>query len=166
MTRQKHIRSKLLSAYMDGELAPHETAAVEEHLSCCSSCREEFARLKRISGMLQALPAARINTDEAYRSLQTRIQQDTLSGLAARKTERKHRKAVHSSVHHWGKPVAAALAILILTAGIIFLATVPQGGSRLLMAGVVEQELDNSVVEQEVNDMIKGYDQLSEINYY
>lgn len=164
MLGKRHPDSELLSAYLDNELPENETIGLQSHLQHCDLCREEFARLQRISRVIRKLPVSRVDSDAAYRELQQKISSRQAAEQAAKPTAR--RKAVHHSVHHWGKPVAAALMLLLLTAGIIFFTMQPQDGRDLLMAGVVEQEIDNSVAEQEFNEMIKGYDQLQDIHYY
>jgi len=37
----------LLSAYLDKELDPGETRAVEEHLAGCESCRQDLEQLQQ-----------------------------------------------------------------------------------------------------------------------
>lgn len=45
-----------LSAYMDGELPPAETARVEAHLQECRTCRASLATLRQTVGLLRELP--------------------------------------------------------------------------------------------------------------
>jgi anti-sigma factor RsiW len=45
----------LLSAYLDGETTPPETARVEEHLQDCPSCQDELAFLSETAGALAGL---------------------------------------------------------------------------------------------------------------
>ncbi len=47
----------LLNAYLDGELQAARLQQVEEHLASCEDCRRELEELRRLSGLLQALPA-------------------------------------------------------------------------------------------------------------
>jgi anti-sigma factor RsiW len=57
--RLNHHRSeRLLSAYLDGELSPQETAAVQEHLMDCAACREAYDGLRATKGLLGQLPLA------------------------------------------------------------------------------------------------------------
>jgi anti-sigma factor RsiW len=46
-----------LSAYMDGELSPAETARVENHLRECEACTENLTTLRQTVALLQELPA-------------------------------------------------------------------------------------------------------------
>ena len=45
-----------LSAYLDGELAPGDVAALERHLAECAECRDELAGLREVRALLRALP--------------------------------------------------------------------------------------------------------------
>ncbi|KUK41674.1 MAG: Putative transmembrane anti-sigma factor [Clostridia bacterium 62_21] len=48
---------ELFSARLDGELAPHEAAALEAHLAACAACRAELAAWEELSGQVRALAA-------------------------------------------------------------------------------------------------------------
>ena len=58
MRLNHHRAERLLSAYLDGELLPRETAAVQDHLLECASCREAYEGLRITKGLLGQLPAA------------------------------------------------------------------------------------------------------------
>lgn len=45
-----------LSAYLDGELAPAEAAALKRHLADCRACQAELASLREVRALLGALP--------------------------------------------------------------------------------------------------------------
>ncbi len=45
-----------LNAYLDGELAPHEALAVQEHLRACPRCAAELDELKRLNRALEGQP--------------------------------------------------------------------------------------------------------------
>jgi anti-sigma factor RsiW len=52
-----HARwQRQLSAYVDGELMPHDVAEVRAHLEQCESCRAELERLQSIKSLLGGLP--------------------------------------------------------------------------------------------------------------
>jgi hypothetical protein len=46
-----------LSAYLDGELAPDDRAALETHLVTCPACQAELDDLRGLRAMLRAMPA-------------------------------------------------------------------------------------------------------------
>lgn len=45
-----------LSAYLDGELAAADAAALERHLAECAECRDEVTGLREVRALLRALP--------------------------------------------------------------------------------------------------------------
>jgi|GEM_PF-6815844 len=47
---------ELLSAYLDGEATKKERKLIEEHLASCRLCAEELEELRRVVGLLRALP--------------------------------------------------------------------------------------------------------------
>jgi hypothetical protein len=49
----------LLSAHVDGALAPDERAALEAHLAGCAECRRELAALERTVALVRAIEPAR-----------------------------------------------------------------------------------------------------------
>lgn len=53
---QTHIHTKLLSAFLDGQVSPAERAAIETHLSGCAICRQELESLRKTVALLRALP--------------------------------------------------------------------------------------------------------------
>jgi len=60
LTRSEHRWIKEnLSAYIDGELSPAETARVERHLEQCEQCRRELDSLTQTVHLLNRLPALR-----------------------------------------------------------------------------------------------------------
>lgn len=46
----------LLSAYLDGELAPAERSAVEAHLADCPGCRAHISELRATAALIASLP--------------------------------------------------------------------------------------------------------------
>ncbi|HEX8803354.1 MAG TPA: zf-HC2 domain-containing protein, partial [Acidimicrobiales bacterium] len=46
----------LLSARLDGELAPDAEAAVDEHVAACAACRRDLDALARTRTLLRGLP--------------------------------------------------------------------------------------------------------------
>lgn len=58
MKLNHHRAGQLLSTYLDGELLPAESAAVQEHLLECPACREVYDRLRATKALLGELPVA------------------------------------------------------------------------------------------------------------
>lgn len=65
---ERHIIDQL-NAYLDNELSEKEKAIVEEHLSRCSGCAQELARLKALSETLKSwnAPEPSAHFDQAVR---------------------------------------------------------------------------------------------------
>ena len=48
----RHLSSEQLSAYLDGEVAFHESREIEGHLASCAGCRDRFKSMQRtVSGV-------------------------------------------------------------------------------------------------------------------
>ncbi|MFP5286568.1 MAG: anti-sigma factor family protein [Thermoanaerobaculia bacterium] len=48
----RHLTSEQLSAYLDGEVAFHESREIEDHLGACADCRDRFETMQRtVSGI-------------------------------------------------------------------------------------------------------------------
>ena len=45
----------LLVGLLDGELTPDETRQINDHLTRCSACREEYEKLRETTGKLSAI---------------------------------------------------------------------------------------------------------------
>lgn len=58
MRLNHHRAGQLLSPYLDGELLPAESAAVQEHLLECAACRDAYERLRATKALLGELPVA------------------------------------------------------------------------------------------------------------
>ena len=55
----RHLTSEQLSAYLDGEVAFHESREIEDHLGACADCRDRFDTLQRtVSGIWRLERAA------------------------------------------------------------------------------------------------------------
>lgn len=59
--------SRRLNAYLDGELAPDEALAVQEHLRACERCVAELEGLKQLDEALDAEPAVAVPSGFARR---------------------------------------------------------------------------------------------------
>lgn len=62
-----------LSAYLERELNPEETAVVTRHLRTCPRCRQELAALKAVVQGLRELPAEEFSGEEQDRLLAVMI---------------------------------------------------------------------------------------------
>lgn len=55
----RHLTSEQLSAYLDGEVAFHESREIEDHLGACADCRDRFETMQRtVSGVWRLERAA------------------------------------------------------------------------------------------------------------
>lgn len=52
----RHVEREILSALIDGELAPDERRLVHEHLQTCEQCREILDEFSHIHGLVGELP--------------------------------------------------------------------------------------------------------------
>lgn len=59
--------SERLNAYLDGELAPDEALAVQEHLRACPQCAAELDGLKQLNQALEAEPGMAVANGFARR---------------------------------------------------------------------------------------------------
>ena len=104
---------KRLNAFLDGLVQPSELAAMEVHLQGCPECQAALARLRRLSSLLESIPAAPVP-----------------DGFSARLMERAHQRQAEprkSRILTW-RPVlfwrempaatrVAAAAMLVLAIG-------------------------------------------------
>ena len=54
---QRHLRSQLLSEFIDGRLSQDRRRRVKAHLAACSQCREEMDSLQYAIHLLKEIPA-------------------------------------------------------------------------------------------------------------
>ena len=64
-----------LSAFMDGELAPDNQAAIKKHLTACPACREQYEELAGLDQRLRMMPDHE-PPEELFVSLMARIKHD------------------------------------------------------------------------------------------
>jgi len=96
-----HVEA-LLSAFLDGELAPADRAAVEAHLAECPACASHLAELAALDAAARAVPVKA--PDGYFEAFPGRVRR-TLEG----------RKARSWSPPHWGWAVAAAAILAVVT---------------------------------------------------
>lgn len=58
--------SALLSAFLDGELNPVETAQLHGHLSSCGRCVAELEEVQKVRAAIRSLPLIELPVDLAY----------------------------------------------------------------------------------------------------
>jgi len=107
-----------LDAYVDAELSPDEMASFRAHAATCMDCAsaalaftEEKAALRRAGRRYSASP-----------DLRARIQSTLASQAAATRNEQTILTPKATSVISWPRWIAAAAAVLLLAAGLSFLA--------------------------------------------
>ncbi len=98
MSGHEHER---LSAYLDGELAPAEMAAVAAHVSACPDCAARLAELGMVDEEAAALPAA---APGGY-----------FDALPARVRARLEPRAAARRLPAWTWAAAAALVLAVIT---------------------------------------------------
>lgn len=85
---------ELLSAYLDGEVSPDESTTVREHLGDCEDCRDELQAVMEARAAVRALPLL-----------------EPPAFLLPREEQEAERR--------WYMPVAAAVAVVVLAAGLL-----------------------------------------------
>ncbi len=58
-----------IDSWIDGELAPEAERAVDQHLSTCRQCHRQALELKRLSEMLERIPARLPSRDLKFKTL-------------------------------------------------------------------------------------------------
>lgn len=134
-----------LSAYSNGELTGRTRLTVAEHLTGCSSCRQEetFYRTMRLAGA--DLPKSKLSDDFNTRLL-NRIGQERF-----RETRTKAYQPKNAPIFSWGKaiPVFVSACLVILVGVMVF----QSGGSPVFNAGGNHQyALDDSYLTAEPID--------------
>ncbi len=105
-----HARlARQLSAYLDGELTEPDADAVRTHLTQCSVCREELARLRAVKALLARLPE-REAPQELLAALRTYPSRPVARLVAT------VRDVLRGAVRRPGAAVAAAALVLLLVA--------------------------------------------------
>ena len=81
-----HHPDDLLSAFLDDELEPEETAEIEGHLVACSVCRRDLAEVELVRTTLRRMPTLQAPTDLVPRLVARRrrsSRRGALVGMAA-----------------------------------------------------------------------------------
>lgn len=114
------INDELLSAYLDGEVTAEEQAKIEKLLASQPQARQLLDELRALSGALQSLPPARLETDLSDRVIRAAQRQILTGGEAATDSTgaagslwTQLRKRLTGRALFW-PAVAAALALWIV----------------------------------------------------
>lgn len=160
MTAQPHVES-LLSAYLDGALAPDEALAVERHLASCRACQQAYEELQATVALLQSVPEVAPPPglrDDVMRRLQAEAAR---SGRQEPAAGGGFRRFVTQSPWRF----AAAAALVLALAGIGGLATffaafspggAPAAGPTLMHSARVET-VSPEVFDGGVDDAVSGF---------
>ncbi|MHC4253178.1 MAG: zf-HC2 domain-containing protein, partial [Planctomycetota bacterium] len=124
--------SEDLGALLDAELAPERHAEIEGHLEACESCREELVRLKKLSGLVGALPRDKAPGALAASIMSAVTSSGAPSGGASDVplSDRAREAAPRSKVlqlRRWVGGITAAAAVLLV--GIVGVAVLRNGDS-------------------------------------
>lgn len=118
-----------LSAYIDGQLAPGERAALEEHIATCARCAAEIGDLRRTVRLLRALPAPALPRSFALPESATQpVPARPATLRPPRRSARAARSAPWAGVAQWVGGLAAVAGLLILFSGA--LSGLPLGGHQ------------------------------------
>lgn len=114
------INDELLSAYLDGEVTAEEQAQIEELLAAQPQARQLLEELRALSGALQSLPPARLETDLSERVIRAAQRQILTGGEVATESTglagalwTRLRRRLTGRAMFW-PAVAAALALWIV----------------------------------------------------
>ena len=106
--------AELLSAYLDGQLAPEETAKVEKRLVEDPEARTLLDQLRQVSQMVHSLPQSSAPADLAGEVME-QLERDALLGVSDTPAEMAGR------THLRFRRFAAAAAILVLAGAVVII---------------------------------------------
>ena len=116
-----HAEFEQLSAYIDGELLPHERPPLEAHIATCVECAAGLAALRNTLADLATLSDA------------VRSEQDS---WALRAAIAKERKLASRGKRAWGFSGAAAAVVAGLLAFTLTRSTTPEGGRHVAIPAI------------------------------
>lgn len=106
--------AQLLSAYLDGELGPEETARIEERLAEDPEARALLEQLRQVSQMVHSLPHSSAPADLADEVMQ-QLERDALLGVSESPED------LAGRTHLRFRRFAAAAAIFILAGAVVYI---------------------------------------------
>jgi putative zinc finger protein/FecR-like protein len=109
----KHI-TKDLSAYIHGELSPHDASGVAEHLIGCPRCRALFEEIKLGVKLAECLPEIKA-PDSLWQDLEARLNAQERTGQVA---SDRQVVSIRLASRIWQPRVLAIAATLILALGV------------------------------------------------
>lgn len=135
MTQRGHWTDRL-SDYLDGELEAGEAEACEAHLAACAECADALAALRVVVAQASLLPAIP-PTGDLWPGIESRLEPRTgyaKPGVVPIDSRRRIAATVPQLA-------AAAIALIVLTAGAMWLMLPPAAQSGTGVAGAEERGL-------------------------
>jgi anti-sigma factor RsiW len=108
----RHISEEEISAWVDGQLGPGESAQVESHIRDCGECR---AAAKEMSALAEAFRATEIAELPSY--IWSRIEANLDNAVPARGPNLRSRFVPVIGHPVWMRATAAILAVVVLAVG-------------------------------------------------
>jgi len=143
----KHITDRQLSAFIDDDLSAAEREFVDTHCEACAACAQRRTDYLQVQRMVKGLPHLEVQEDYAL----TRIRAHIASNEA-------HKEARSRGWQLWHSLAALGTTALIAFA-LIF--TLTYGDEQSLFAPG-----DICIVEQETDDIIRGYQDMRQLYYF
>ncbi len=134
---QSHISDELLSAYLDNEITAQERRQVTAHLATCASCRENLQSLRAAVALVRALP--RVPVPRAFTLT------EAIVGARPRKA-----RSPWIVTYLRGATVVAAMMLVVLVGGDLFLRSAQQTPQMVALQSPVETRLVEKVVKETV----------------
>lgn len=136
MTKRGHWTDRL-SDYLDGELEAGEAEACEAHLAGCAECAEALAALRAVVAQASLLPEIP-PTRDLWPGIESQLEPRTAHAEAGVVSLSTRRRRVAATVPQLA---AAAIALIVLTAGAMWLMLPPAAQSGTGLAGAEASEL-------------------------
>ena len=152
----KHATDSQLSALLDQVLDAGETEQVLQHCSTCPRCQARLDTYHRMHRLIAGLPVRDFDIDAALSNTRARI----VRGDHARLARRKKRA--------WQHPAMAIAAAALIAIAVLFALPSPETVEDPLdpKATLTQGPVDNCVAEQETDDIIRGYQNMTQLYYF
>lgn len=149
------MTSQQLSDYVDGELTPSESAAVEAHVTQCAECRTIVEQLRSIAVAASALPGT-LPAADLWRGIESRIASAGSVGPVVAMKRRWHVTFTMPQL------AAAAVLLMLLSGGLVLLLQpanprpetrmadqAPTVADEIVPASLADASFDNAVADLE-----------------